>query len=199
MINIVLNRSLIYYGNLEPAVGGVIALATVGVVLKLNMIIMSICIGIGIGFQPIISFNMAAKQYNRVNETFIKSIILAFIVTASGWLIIQIFPDFIIGIFGNSNPVFYNFGIKVIRIMLAFLFLVGMQVIGTLYLQATGLPLVSSCISFTRQVIIIIPLILILPKFLGLTGILMSAPIADIIAFIITFIIVKKVYKKRNE
>lgn len=189
----IMNNQLVYYGNLEENVGGVIALASVGIILKIYMILVSVCVGIGVGFQPIISFNNGAKQYNRVKETFIKSIIIAFTFTVIGYIIIQLFPEYIIKIFDNSESNFQIFASKALRIMLSVSFVIGVQVISIMFIQSIGKPLISGTLSFIRQVVFLIPLIIIMPLFFGLNGILISVPISDFISFIITLIVTKKV------
>lgn len=189
----IMNNQLMYYGNLEKDVNGVIALAAVGIILKIYMILVSICVGIGVGFQPIISFNNGAKQYSRVKETFIKSITIAFIFTFIGYILIQIFPQSIIMIFDNSESNFQIFAAKALRIMLSLSFVVGIQIISIMFIQSIGKPLISGTLSFIRQVVFLVPLILILPIFCGLKGILISVPISDLISFIITIIVTRKV------
>lgn len=193
---IILNRSLIHYGNLTPEVGGTVALAAVGIVLKIYLIMTSVCVGIGIGFQPIISYNNGARLYDRVYETFKRSALIAVIVTVLGFIIVETFPGAIILIFDSYKGTFYNFGIHALRIYLGASFLVGIQIVIVMYFQAMGKPLISAIISSTRQIFILIPSILLLPLILKLDGILYSGPLSDTIAFIMSVVFIKKELKK---
>ncbi len=191
LTQVVLNRSLVYYGDLTPEVGGTIALAAVGIVLKIYLIVTSICVGIGIGFQPIISFNNGAKLYSRVYEAYKRSAVFASIVTFIGWIVIQLFPGFIISIFDSDKGTFYNFGIHAIRIYMITTLIVGIQIVNVMYFQAIGKPLISATLSLIRQVFVLIPAIIILPMIFGLDGILYSGPLSDIIAFISSILFIR--------
>lgn len=193
LMQTVANRALVKYGDLDPNVGGVIALAAVGVVLKISMIIVSICVGIGIGCQPIISFNNGAKQYKRVKEVYKKSLFITFLITLVLWFIIQLTPSTIINIFDSSDGVFHTFGMRALRFYHAAFFLVGIDIVTIIFFQSLGKPLLSASLSFIRQVVIIVPLIIILPNFLGLDGILISSPIAELIVFVLIMFVIKKV------
>lgn len=178
LLQITMNNSLVFYGN-KSSVGGDVALSAMGIVLKLSMIIVSIAIGIGIGSQPILGFNRGARQYRRVRESYLKAVLAATIFSAAGWVLCITIPDVILKIFGTSDAVFAQFAEKSMRIFLMGTLTAGFQVVSTNYFQATGQPLKASILSSLRQLILLIPLILILPRFLGLDGILYAGPIAD--------------------
>ena len=112
------------------------------------------------------------------------------------WIFCQTMPETIIGIFGNENAGFTEFTVKCLRIYLFSIFCAGFQIVSTNYFQATGQPLKASILSSLRQLLLLIPLILILPLFMGLDGILYSAPIADVAsAVIVAFFIVPEMKK----
>lgn len=189
ILQITLNNSLVYYGNLS-SVGGDVALSAMGIVLKVSMIIISICIGIGIGAQPILGFNKGAKQYKRIKSTYIKAVTMATIAAFTGWAMCLFIPDIILSIFGNADEVFTNFGIKCMQIFMSGVFCAGFQIVSTSYFQATGQPLKASILSLLRQILLLIPLIYVLPKYIGLDGILYAGPIADIMAALIVGIFI---------
>lgn len=202
IMQIVMNNSLIYYGNRSPITGDV-ALGAMGIVMKIAMIMGSFGVGIGIGAQPILGYNRGAQKFERIRKTYLMAVSFASILIVSGWIICQIFPEAIIHIFGNESPEFSEFAVKCLKIYMFGIFCAGFQIVSTSYFQATGQPLKASVLSSLRQLTLLIPLILILPLFMGLDGILYSAPIADISSALIVacFIIpeMKKLKKKIRE
>lgn len=195
ILQVVLNNSLVHYGN-QSSVGGDVALSAMGIVSKVSMILISICIGIGIGSQPILGFNKGAGNIRRIRKTYICAILAATTVSAVGWGLCQLFPGQILKIFGSTDANFTNFAVKCMRVYMLGIFTAGFQVVSTSYFQSTGQPMKASILSMLRQLIILIPSVLILPMFLGLDGILIAAPIADIgSAIIITFFAVHELKK----
>ena len=192
-----MNNSLVYYGDLTSTTGDV-ALSAMGIVLKISMIITSICIGIGIGAQPILGFNKGARQPKRIKETYKKASSIAVLTSIIGWGVCIAIPGVILSLFGSSDPVFSTFAQRAMRIYMLGIFTAGFQITATSYFQATGQPLKASVLSMMRQLILLIPLILILPLFFGLDGILFAGPIADISSGIVVFVYISKEMKKLN-
>jgi len=190
-----MNQSLVYYGDLS-AVGGDAALSAMGIVLKVNQIIISICVGIGIGSQPILGFNRGANQMERVKKTYLTAVTIATSISTLGWLVSLLFPKYILAIFGTADANFTQFGIRCMRTFLGGVFCAGFQIVTTSYFQATGQPLKATILSSLRQLVLLIPLILLLPLSFGLDGILYAGPIAEICAGIIVFIFIAYEMKK---
>ncbi|WP_349674359.1 MATE family efflux transporter [Lacrimispora sp.] len=184
ILQVVMNNSLVYYGN-QTAVGGDVALSAMGIVNKIGMILVSICLGIGIGSQPIFGFNKGANQPKRVRKTFLVAAASATSVAVLGWLVCQLFPGAILSLFGTEDPQFNLFAERCLRIYMLGIFAAGFQVVSTSYFQSTGQPLKASILSMLRQLLLLIPLILILPLRFGLSGILYAGPAADIISAIV--------------
>ena len=197
IMQVVMNNSLVYYGDLTSTTGDV-ALSAMGIVLKISMIITSICIGIGIGAQPIVGFNKGARQPKRIKETYKKASSIAVLTSIIGWGVCIAIPGVILSLFGSSDPVFSTFAQRAMRIYMLGIFTAGFQITATSYFQATGQPLKASVLSMMRQLILLIPLILILPLFFGLDGILFAGPIADISSGIVVFVFISKEMKKLN-
>lgn len=187
ILNIVLNNVLTTYGNLSD-VGGDMALSAMGIVLKVSMIIISVCVGIGIGSQPILGFNKGANQPERVLKTYLMAAGIGLSVTILGWILCQTIPHMVLRIFEKENQTFMDFAVRCMRIYMGGVFVAGLQIVTTNYFQATGQPLKANIMSLLRQIIFLIPLLLILPKFMGLDGVLYSGMIADIAAGIVVFI-----------
>ena len=197
IMQVTMNNSLVYYGN-KSAVGGDVALSAMGIVMKLAMILASVCIGIGIGSQTIFGFNFGAEKYHRIKHLFKNAVAAATVSVLIGWLVCQLFPGLIVNLFGGGNSAFVNFAEKCLRIYLFGIFCAGFQIVATNYFQATGQPLKASVLSMLRQLLLLVPLILILPLFLGLNGILFAGPIADMSSAVIVALFVIPEMKKLN-
>ena len=196
-LQIVLNNSLVKYGNMTD-VGGDIALSAMGIVMKVSMILIAINIGIGTGAQPILGYNKGAGNYSRIQKTYILAAVVSTIVSVAGWVVCVAFPQYIIAIFGNENAQFTSFAVMCLRIYMFGIFTSGFQMVTTSYFQATGQALKASVLSMLRQLIVLIPLILVLPLFMGLNGIIYSGSIADFVsaAIILVFAVIE--IKKLN-
>ena len=196
-LQIVLNNSLVKDGNMTD-VGGDIALSAMGIVMKVSMILIAINIGIGTGAQPILGYNKGAGNYSRIQKTYILAAVVSTIVSVAGWVACVAFPQYIIAIFGNENAQFTSFAVMCLRIYMFGIFTSGFQMVTTSYFQATGQALKASVLSMLRQLIVLIPLILVLPLFMGLNGIIYSGPIADFVsaAIILVFAVIE--IKKLN-
>ena len=183
-LNIILNNMLVTYGNMSH-VGGDTALSAMGVVLKISMIIISVCIGIGVGSQPILGFNRGAKRYDRVRKTYLIAVSIGFAVTVIGWIMCQTIPHIVLKLFGDGDQNFTDFAVRCMKVYLGGLFAAGLQIVTTNYFQATGQPAKAAFMSLSRQVILLIPLLLILPRFFGLDGILYAGLFADLITGVV--------------
>ena len=151
--------------------------------------------GMNQGSQPIIGYNYGAKKYKRVKQTLIYAIIAATIVVAIGGVLIQLFPEIAIKIF-NDDPKLIEIGVSGIKIYLAMLPVIGFQAISTNYFQAVGKAKTSMFLSLLRQVILLIPLLIILPKYFGLTGVWLAGPTSDLLSSMNG---TRNFYNKRNE
>lgn len=189
LLQIVMNNSLVLYGD-NSSVSGDVALSAMGIVMKLSMILVSVCIGIGIGAQPILGFNRGANQPERIKKTYLLSVGMATAVSVVGWGVCMLFPEVILQLFGSADANFTGFAVKCMRIFLGAVFCAGFQVVSTNYFQATGQPIKASVLSLMRQVILLVPLVAILPLFLGLDGILYAGPIADLCAGVVVALFV---------
>ncbi len=183
-VQIVLNNVLTFYGG-QSAYGGDIPLACAGIISKVGMMFFSIVIGISQGMQPIVSFNYGAKQYARVIEAVWKSIACATAVSIAAFLCFQIFPRQIIGLFGQESEQYFQFAERYFRIYMFFTFANQFQPIVANMYTSIGKAAAGAFMSLTRQILFLMPLLVILPKFFGLDGAMYAAPIADFVAFII--------------
>ncbi len=197
VMQVVMNNALVYYGDQSP-VGGDVALSAMGIVLKVAMILASACIGIGIGAQPILGFNRGAKQPGRVKQTFVMATWISTAIVSAAWLLCQLFPEQILSLFGNADANFTGFAVKAMRIALIGIFCSGFQIVSTSYFQATGQPLKAAILSMLRQLLLLIPMMLLMPLFFGLDGVLYAFPIADVGSAIIVAFFIGYEMKKLN-
>ncbi|WP_124068174.1 MATE family efflux transporter [Clostridium sp. E02] len=198
ILQIVMNNSLVHYGN-QTNIGGDAALSAMGIVNKIGMILVSVCVGIGIGSQPILGFNKGANQPKRVRKTWLIASAIATTIACLGWLLCQLFPEPIISLFGTEDVLFTQFAVRCLKIFMLGIFTAGFQVVSTSYFQSTGQPLKASILSMLRQLVLLIPMILILPLHFGLEGILYAGPVADITSALIVIQFVLYEWKKLNK
>lgn len=189
VVQIVLNNSLRYYGALSEY-GEAIPLACVGIISKVNMVFFSIIIGIAQGTQPIEGYCYGARKYKRVKEAYRLAAIVGGIIALVFFLLFQLAPRQIISLFGKGDESYYQFGISYFRIFLLFTCLNFLQPITSTFFTSIGKPYKGIFLALTRQILLLLPLIISLPLFMGIDGILYSGPIADLLAAIITVIMV---------
>ena len=197
-VQIALNNVLTYYGALS-VYGSEIPLAVVGIIMKVNMIFMSIIIGIAQGLQPISSFNYGAQKYGRVRETYRKAITAATIISICAFLAFQLFPRQIIGIFGAGSEEYFHFAERCFRIFLLFTFVNGIQPVTSNFFSSIGKATKGIWLSLTRQIIFLLPLVLILPVFLGIDGVMYAGPVADGMAALAAILLVTKEMKNMKQ
>ena len=191
LVQIVLNNSLTYYGA-QSVYGTDIPLAACGIVMKTNAILLSIIVGISQGVQPLIGYNYGSKQYKRVREAYMLSIKWNFIISAIGFCLFEFFPYQIVSIFGSGNALYMEFSVKFMRIFLFMVIVNGVQLLSSNFFTAIGKATRGLLLALTRQVFFLIPLLLLLPLWLGIDGVILSGPIADFIAFVASVTLVQK-------
>ena len=196
LVQIVLNHSLTYYGALS-IYGTDIPLAACGIVMKTNAILLSIIVGISQGVQPLIGFNYGAQQYKRVREAYLLAIRWNFIVSSIGFCLFECFPYPIISVFGSGNELYMEFAVKFMRIFLFMALVNGVQLLSSNFFTAIGKATRGLLLALTRQVFFLIPLLLLLPLWLGIDGVMLAGPIADFIAFLLSVTLVRKELKKQ--
>ncbi|MCR4903510.1 MAG: MATE family efflux transporter [Butyrivibrio sp.] len=190
LVQIVMNNSLRHYG-INSEYGAETPIAVVGIITKVNSVFMSFVIGMSQGLQPISSFNYGAKNYKRVREAYLKTISVGAVMAEIAWLLFMIFPMQIISIFGKGeNELYYKFAVNYFHIFLFFTFLNFLQPITSNFFTSIGKAKTGTFLSLTRQIIFLLPLILILPLFMGIDGIMYAGPVADLAAATVSGIMV---------
>ncbi|MCD8148612.1 MAG: hypothetical protein LUE92_03395 [Clostridiales bacterium] len=173
----------------DSAYGSEIPIAVVGIVMKVNQLVISAMVGIASGAQPIIGFNYGAQNYERVKKVFGAVVICAEILAVVAFALYQLIPVQIISIFGKENALYNEFAEKCFRIYLLATVLNGFQTVSGLFMQSIGKPVHATWISLSRRIIFFIPAQFILSAVFGLMGVLWATPIADTLAFTLALIL----------
>ena len=198
VVQIIMNQSLKHYGS-HSIYGENIPIACAGIITKVNMIFMSFVIGLSQGLQPIASFNYGAGKKGRVKEAYIKAISIGAVLAVIAFLMFQFFPRQIISIFGDGSELYYQFAIRYFHVFLFFTFVNFMQPITSNFFTAIGKPKVGSFLALTRQILFLLPLILLFPLFLEIDGIMYAGPVADCLAAVVCFIMVYRELRDFNQ
>lgn len=188
LIVIIINQGLIRYG-------GDLAVGAYGIVNRIAFLFIMIVIGLNQGMQPVAGYNFGAKQYDRVTEVLKKTIIWAVGVMTFGFLIIELFPRAVASIF-TTHEELVNMSVTGLRIVFLVYPFVGLQMVVSTFFQSIGMAGKSIFMSLSRQIIFLLPLLIILPKFMGVNGIWFSMPISDFIASITALILLLLQFKK---
>lgn len=176
-IVILINQGLKKYG-------GDLAIGAFGIVNRLVFIIVMIVMGLNQGMQPIAGYNFGAKQYERVTKTLKLTIIYVTGVTTFGFIIGMLFSDMVVGIF-TSDAELIELSAKGLRIVVMFFPIIGFQMVTANFFQSIGMASKAIFLSLTRQMVVLLPCLLILPRFFGAAGVWYSMPISDLLASLI--------------
>ena len=194
IISLVCNMMLFKYGESSEYKSD-IPIAVIGIVMKVFSIVINIVIGIILGAQPILGYNYGAKKINRVKETFKKVAIMTLIIGVASTFIIELYPQKIISIFGSNDTLYINFAVLAFRLFLMFITFTCFIKVSSIFFQAVGSPIKSAIISLGRDIIFFVPLVIILPNFWGINGVLISAPIADCLGMFLTIALIINFFK----
>ena len=206
IINVILNQTLTYYGALDP-VGASGALAAIGVAGRINGFAFMPAVGVLMGAQTLIGYNYGARKWGRVRKSFWLGVLFATIIITFFFVLIHVIPEQIVQLFGVEGYL-EQFCIYALQVMTAMFPLVGFQMMSSNYFQSTGQPLKASLLSLTRQVLFLIPLLLVLPWFLptvldvtSLQAVCFTYPMADALSILTTaaFIIPELLKLRKRE
>ena len=189
------NNVLVRYGAMSEY-GAEIPMTALGITMKIFSILTAIMIGLASGAQPIIGYNYGAGKYDRVKETFRYSMILSVGVMCVAWVLFQFFPKPIVSIFGTDSELYTRFSVRCLKIFLMAVPLGAVQMMSSNFFQSVGKSLPATILSLSKQVFFMIPMSLILPRFLGVEGVLWSGCFSDILAFVLCLLMYKLYWKK---
>lgn len=191
----VINYYLVRCGSASEY-GPDIPLAAFGIVMKFNTILVAIVTGIGTGAQPIVGYNYGRSDYRRVRETFFLAVKAATLVAVICFAAFQLCPDQLTAMFGEQGELYTEFSVKSFRIFTLLCFFNGFQIVSAIFFQSIGKPVISGVISFSRQIIVLIPATMILCSIMGLNGVLWAGPVADGLAFVLALVLVVREIRK---
>ena len=178
IVQIVLNNTLSHYGA-QSVYGGDIPLACAGIITKVNMIFMSFVIGISQGIQPIIGFNYGAEKYERVRKSYLLALGTATVLSGIAFFCFQVFPRQIISVFGSGSELYFQFSERYFRIYMFLTLINGIQPVTSNFFNSIGKSQLGVFMSLTRQILFLLPLIVIFPLFMGIDGVMYAGPIAE--------------------
>lgn len=189
IISLVCNIMLAKYGAMSQY-GVDIPIAIIGIESKVFTVVINLVVGIVLGCQPIIGYNIGAKNYARVRQLYKSILMCTLIIGVVSTLLFELAPQAVVGIFGKPTNIpnpedYWVFAEKTFRIFLSLVTFTCIIKMTSIFFQAVGKPLQAVISSMIRDIVCFIPLILILPMFLGIEGILFAAPVADFIAMIV--------------
>lgn len=194
VVQIVMNNILRYYGGLS-IYGSDIPIACVGVISKVNMVFMAICIGISQGCQPIWGFNYGARKYDRVRLTYRYSVTACTVIATIFFICFQVFPHQIVSIFGTGSDLYFQFAERYLKIFMFMTFANGIQPVSSGFFTSIGKAKLGIVMSLTRQVLFLLPLILVFSVTMGIDGVMYAGPIADAAAFVLAVLFARKELK----
>ena len=184
-VQVTMNNMLRVYGS-QSIYGADTPIAVAGIVMKINVIFISLMIGLISGAQPICSYNYGAGKYSRVRGTVKLFMIWAFVIGLFSWAMFEMFPHQFISLFGKAggDKLYFEYAERFMRTFLFFVFLNGMQICSATFFPAIGKPGRGAFLSFSKQILFMIPLLFILPVFYGLDGVMYAQPVTDVLSLI---------------
>lgn len=187
IIQITTNNMLNIYGQ-QSIYGSDITIASAGIVSKINVVFIALVLGLVQGSQPIVSFNYGAKKYLRVRKTLKLVNKSAIFISIIFWLVFEIFTKNLISIFGSGSDLYFEFAVNYMRIFVLFIFFNGIQITTTTFFPSIGKAKKGATISLIKQIFILLPLLILLPKIFGIYGVVYAIPMADCLSFLIVLL-----------
>lgn len=203
IISLVCNIMLKKYGAISQY-GIDIPIAIIGIESKVFTVVINLVVGIVLGCQPIISYNFGARNYDRVKKLYKYILMCTLIIGVLSTLLFELAPNAVVGIFGTPTNIpnpddYWVFAEKTFRIFLSLVTFTCIIKMTSIFFQAVGKPVYAIVTSMIRDIVFFIPLVIILPKFFGIEGILYAAPISDIVAMAVTVVLTVVYMKKLND
>lgn len=192
LVQVTLNNVLRTYGA-RSIYGADTPIAAAGIVMKINVIFVALVIGLINGAQPICSYNYGAKKYGRVRKTVRLFLTAAVIISVIVWIAFEAFPRPIISLFGSAeaDEMYFDYAVRFMRAFLFCVFLNGVQICSTTFFPSIGKAAKGAALSFSKQIVFLIPLLLILPRFFGLDGAMYAQPVTDLLSFLLAVIFLR--------
>lgn len=197
------NNMLRVYGALDPVYGlaenSYIPLAVLGIVMKVFQIVISVVVGLAAGCIPVVGYNIGAGRNDRARGIFARLLGAETAIGAAAFILVMFFPRQLIGVFGTGGELYTAFAVRTFRVYLCMIVLACVNKATFIFLQSLGKPWTSAFLSLFREVILAVPLVILLPRFFGLDGILYSMPAADIVTFAASAVVIAKTWRALSE
>lgn len=181
--NILLNKSLQYYGDLDPVYsligGGELCISAVAIVNTVDSFIVSMTSGINQAVSPLLSYNYGAKNYSRVKKASLCSQAMAGVFAIVIWSAMMLAPEFVCSLFGKGDEALISYGAMAMKACKMFALFGGFQMLVSMYFSSIGKPQVATFVSISRHGLFLIPAMLIMPQFMGLKGVLYANSVSD--------------------
>ena len=178
--------------------GANIPMIALGIVMKISQILNSIIIGLAAGSQPIIGYNYGAGKYDRVKKTFKYVLGISLVISTIALILFQTIPEVLISAFGKGDTLYIEFACMAFRTYLLLTILNGVQIPSSIFFQAIGKSKKSAILSLSRQILLLIPAMIIFGELFGIEGVLYAGPFADAIAFLISLVLLIFEFKHLN-
>lgn len=185
LVVVLINRSLLLYGGAQ----GDLAIGAYGIVNSVVMLFIMLVLGLNMGMQPVVGYNFGARKNDRMLQAYRSTILTATLITSGGFLLAQLFPRAIVSAFTN-DPHLIDLSITCLKTVVLSFPIVGFQMVTTTFFQSIGKAAWSIFLSLSRQLIFLIPGIIILPRFMGLEGVWTAMPVGDLLASLITLVVI---------
>ena len=187
-------NNLLGKAGTESKFGAEIPITVLGIVMKISQILNSIIIGIASGSQPILGYNYGARKFDRVKQTLKIVLGSSLVISTIAFILFQTIPDKLIAIFGSGDENYMEFACLAFRTYLLLCIFNGVQIPSGIFFQAIGKSTKSAILSLSRQIVILIPSMIILSKIFGIMGVLYAGPVADGLAFVLAaFLLIKEI------
>lgn len=193
VVSLVCNIMLFRYGSLS-IYGPDIPISVISIETKVYTIVINLVVGVVLGGQPILGYNYGAARYDRVRGTYRLILAVTLVVGVAATLLFQFWPQGVVGIFGQGDPLYWEFAIQTFRIFLALITFTCFVKMSSIFFQAVGKPVKATASSLIRDLVCFVPLAIVLPRFFGLQGILYAAPAADLISMIVAVLLTRNFF-----
>lgn len=191
IVQIVSNNLLKTYGAMS-IYGSEIPIAVGGIVSKVFVIFIALIIGMTQGVQPIVGYNYGAKHYLRVRQTIFLALKIGFVLSFVTWAVFEIFPLQIIQLFGNGNDLYFEFGVRYMRYFMLFTLINGITILITTFFPAIGKAKTGAFLSLARQLLILLPVMLLMTYIFGVEGMMFATPVSDVISLVLCLYFFKR-------
>ena len=191
-LNVILNHSLLKYG-------GNLAISAMGIAISINTIVIMPVLGISQGAQPLIGYNYGARKFTTAIQTLKMAIRWGVAVSATGFILLELFAPAVASVFNSEDQALITLSARVIRIFNLLLAIIPVHMMSTTFFQAINKPLLAAFLSLSRQVLLVIPLLLILPLFWGLTGVFLAPVFADAVSAALAAYLLKNYFSKHGQ